>query len=65
MIVGCYILDLYCDNEPHYHAGLRISGKNANDCYRKARKSGWLIKMNKTIAICPNCKESTKRDNKT
>ena len=59
MIVGCFTLDLYCDNPsndnnheykefPHQY-----TGETRAICYRKARKQGWLI--GRTKCYCPKC----------
>jgi len=66
MIVGCYTLDLYCDNKPA-HQYLWISdymsdgkfpvqfiGERGCDCRQQARKAGWKL-MRDGRALCPRC----------
>ena len=61
MIVGCYSLDLYCDNrecksvsrfrmEPDVYTGRTFAG-----CSRKAKKDGWKIDSRRRWCICPAC----------
>lgn len=64
MWVGCYGLDLYCENEdstkhswnefPH-----QFTDELGSVCRDKARKLGWIIRKDGT-AICPKC--SGKKD---
>lgn len=67
MIVGCYTLDLYCD-QPHnindYNgisgvAAANFQGSTRMDCIRQARKSGWIFHNNGLIS-CPACAKSHK-----
>ena len=58
MIVGCYTLDLYCDNEgaschefdefPHSYGA-----EFGSQCRAEARRDGW--KLHNGQAICPKC----------
>lgn len=50
MIVGCYTLDLYCDNADSLHTWHELNamphqftGDTRQYCYRQARKKGWTI----------------------
>ncbi len=67
MIVGCYCLDLYCDNDHSYKDGRGIDGIHAHNefphsytaemgatCRRNARRNGWKLKHN-GFALCPKC----------
>ncbi len=65
-IVGCYSLDLYCDNtEAHkgeFNDGLwealkwETIGRSRAECFRKAKKAGWSIDLRNHLARCPRCK---------
>lgn len=60
MIVGCYTLDLYCDNAkpqdgihewnefPH-----QFFDEFGSTCRSNARKAGWLLSEKR--ALCPKC----------
>ena len=56
MIVGCYSIDLYCDNYDEIHWKGRddhghewrefphtYTGKTRGECIAQARKHGWLV----------------------
>lgn len=66
MIVGCYVLDLYCEGYEELPSARRegrheykefpqqYTGPNGRYCFREARKDGWkLTKDGK--AFCPKC----------
>ena len=66
MIIGCYVLDLYCDNDESIHPHLHdyslpdlsrdtYTGYDRADCISQARKDGWVISGKRQI--CPYCKE--------
>lgn len=64
MMVGCYTLDLYCDNESteHEHSGTsydefphQFTGEIASECRAKARRAGWQLNLRTGKAICPKC----------
>ena len=67
MIVGSYVLDLYCNNRnirdgeitDGVHTCLDFPdtyiGKNYNECVKEARSKGWIINSKEDIAICPKC----------
>jgi len=67
MIVGCYTLDLYCENDGQYPDGIHsydefphtYSHENGSQCRSAARKDGWKLTQGK--AICPKCTRLTKR----
>lgn len=64
MIVGCYVLDLYCDGGEQPHHGYReFPHEFGRDCdtgaeaRNLARGMGWLLDL-KSIpqrALCPSC----------
>lgn len=63
MIVGCYVMDLYCDSgqgcRAHDQYGPRIgrlavyTGHTEAECKRAARKAGWKFKG--AQCFCPAC----------
>ncbi len=62
MKVGCYTLDLYCDNRtdaypdpPHKHDEFPhvFTGRTEASCLRLAVSRGWKITRSKEI--CPSC----------
>lgn len=60
MIVGGYSLDLYCDNEetknhPYNYFPHQYAGNTRGECFRDARKDGWILNYYKNKAICPLC----------
>lgn len=75
MIVGCYVLDLYCDSgrKDKDHAGIlghvtghllrpaQITAEHGSQARATARKRGWLLKRDGT-AICPSCRASEKEE---
>lgn len=76
MIVGGYLLDLYCDNEDapeqHYKAPYnpqahqfrefphQYTGETRAECVRQARAEGWLI--GKTRQLCPKCNRRVQKE---
>ena len=67
-IVGCYSMDLYCDEcakrddyIPHYERQV-FTGHTAGQCMRGARRMGWLLNprgendnsLGSGKALCPN-----------
>lgn len=68
MIVGCYTLDLYCENDRQYPDGThdfyefphQYTGETHAECNRQARKQGWKLTRDKK-AFCPKCSRRTKR----
>ena len=68
-IIGCYSLDLYCDNEQaHWVEGetwqkgycnvpmFETIGRSRASCFRRARKAGWTIDPRTYKTRCPKCK---------
>ena len=62
MIVGGYVLDIYCDNEdcPHgsYWWPRHYTGEFGSTCRKRARRDGWLLNAGRTL--CPNCKKAAR-----
>lgn len=61
MIVGCYSLDLYCDNEEAHKDEYPLlifqsTGRSRGACFRSARQAGWSIDLKNWKARCPKCK---------
>ncbi len=61
MIVGCYCLDLYCDNETAHRNEFPMlifetTGRSLAGCLRRARRAGWSIDLTKRKARCPKCR---------
>ena len=71
MIVGCYVLDLYCDNKQcrtneRSHRGgpnepAQYTGPNKRYCYREARGDGWKISDKDGTAHCAECKQPPRK----
>lgn len=71
-IVGCYTLDLYCDNsnipDGKVTDGIHrydefpdsYSMELGSECRSLARKDGWLLKRNGD-AICPKCNKRNRK----
>lgn len=60
MIVGSYVLHLYCDgdNHPKFEYGpAEFSEETRREAMRAARKSGWRLRGEK--AYCCKCKPTT------
>lgn len=57
-IVGCYVLDLYCDavdhKIPRYVRDAQYTAERGATARQEARRDGWLIR--KTRAVCPACR---------
>jgi hypothetical protein len=69
--IGCYSLDLYCDNESHTIAKdmryynvpcLNVIGFNCADCLRQAKLAGWKIKYKTNKCYCPECVKNKFKD---
>ncbi len=67
MIVGSYVLHLYCDfcelpqgrdEMGHQVRHVEFTGDSRQDSYRSARKYGWRINEAKATAMCPTCAEN-------
>lgn len=58
MIVGCYVLHVYCDNAEHpplVERKAEFTGPNERKTLFEARKAGWGISPIRKWATCPNC----------
>ena len=59
MIVGCYVLDLYCDekNDEHKHQEFphQYTGETGGQCREAARQEGWKLDLHEGRATCPKC----------
>ena len=59
MIVGCYTLDLYCEEDGHPHEYNEFPHQYIHEfgstCRRMARKDGWILDRQNCKAICPKC----------
>ena len=61
---GCYVLDLYCDNEENHsilsHVRkefyLQTIGRNFMEALREAREYGWLVNRKKDFCLCDKCR---------
>ena len=57
MKVGCYVLDLYCDNKDGNHLGMEFPVQYTHElgatCRKMAKDDGWSIR--KTVDVCPRC----------
>lgn len=66
MIVGCYSMDLYCENrdnkvcldDRYVSVQFQATGRTERDCLKDARAFGWKfpIKDGMRLAFCPKCK---------
>ena len=61
MIVGCYSLDLYCDNEDAHKGeyptfSFESTGRSRAQCLRAAKRAGWAVDIRKRTVRCPKCK---------
>jgi hypothetical protein len=61
VIVGCYVLDLYCEKEdcPENHRGglyepVQFTEHSRARAVRDARRAGWTINVNAGTAYCRN-----------
>ena len=74
MIVGCYSLDLYCDNfdlmkdqvEDSYGHRYdefphQFTGYSRPECVRNARHRGWIVNIPANKAYCPGCVKKHRR----
>ena len=68
MIVGCYVLHLYCDapegscaNGWHEENTDEFTGETASEARRWARDGGWTLDMHAGKALCPSCKKLGRR----
>ncbi len=72
MIVGCYSMDLYCENAEAsstvcrvgwgYHGPPVYTGRTEAECIRQARGDGWLITNDRPRkAYCPKCAKTRRK----
>lgn len=62
--VGCYSMDLYCDNwkgardEVHGWGKFpaQYTGDTRAQCAAQARRAGWLVGASDRRALCPLCR---------
>ena len=69
MIVGGYVLHVYCDHCDKWQGrldhnndrvtGADFSGDSKQHSLRLARKRGWRINESKGTAMCPGCTKET------
>lgn len=60
-VIGCYVLDLYCDAE--FKRGINLNdaspatftGPRREDAIRTARQQGWIVNEARNRAVCPAC----------
>lgn len=73
MQVGCYTLDLYCDNAKQWPDDLghdygefpwSYTGELGSKCRAKARKAGWKL-LPDGGAICPKCNKRSNKNSST
>lgn len=61
MIVGCYSMDLYCDNEACAASNIGFTGRNRTQATREARQAGWSVKHatdeQTGVCFCPSCRK--------
>lgn len=58
MQVGCYVLDLYCDDHGHCATGsvVQYTGETGPECRQQARKDGWKLgRAGESNDTCPRC----------
>lgn len=62
MIVGGYVLHLYCDDPQHAErVGWQpqnhdeVIGEAGGECRRVARRRGWRLDLEHGTAVCPAC----------
>lgn len=73
MIVGCYSLDLYCENfdiakdQAEDELGHKyndfpdqFTGHSRAECVRNARRRGWIVNISGGKAYCPMCVKNRK-----
>ena len=55
MIVGGYTVHLYCDHpQADWKCGHgEYTGHNEAQCFKQARKDGWVIRLTDRTARCP------------
>lgn len=55
MVVGCYVLHLYCESQDHgpRDGHIEFTGASRTDALRVARAAGWHISHRTSTALCP------------
>jgi hypothetical protein len=74
MLVGCYSVDLYCENASGEHGEktCRVgweyggppvyTGETLGECIRAARKDGWTITNDRPRkTFCPRCTKARRK----
>ena len=70
MIVGSFVLHLYCDSPIHKDlpydqrqktGPAQFSASSGRSAFREARKCGWRIKQKIDMAHCPYCRAQMKK----
>lgn len=68
MIIGCYVLTLYCDETgcpcskygPGGYAPAQYYAETGSKCRANARRDGWLVDLKRNRCLCPQCHERRK-----
>jgi hypothetical protein len=68
VVVGCYSVELYCENAENDSDGKRgdcpdfwssfphvYTGETYGQCARQARRAGWVLTRDRRHAYCPKC----------
>lgn len=62
MIIGCYVLHVYCDSESelmrHHRTKGEYTGNDERTARAMAKADGWLLKRDGN-AICKRCRART------
>ncbi len=67
MIIGCYVLDLYCADPEHQPWEDGRHGEFGKDCEHgsqaraQARRAGWKLDLENGTALCPKHAKETSR----
>ncbi len=63
MIVGSYVLQLYCQEDNPEHGRDEFPHEYTAEfgaaCRKAARQEGWILNLKEHTAICPKCKEKS------
>jgi hypothetical protein len=66
MIVGGYVLHLYCEqkNPDHGHQEFphEFGGETGGEARKEARQRGWKLDLENSIGICPKCAKKGIKD---
>jgi hypothetical protein len=60
VIVGCYVLDLYCDDpncpDQRFHTTpSQFTDETGSGARAEARRAGWRLNLDDGTALCPKC----------